>query len=398
MDMASHYLSRSNLIPRGLVVLLAMLLVSCGGDSTPATTQDEPPAPAAQTRPFYMGFTPWPYDATTDAVNTTYAKIQQHGDIIDHQLMQGIPWDAAYNQTPYPTNVEGDIQSRVAQTQDGKAVFLAIDSLNALRTGLAEDWTDNGEQARTAPWDSRDFDSPEVITAYTNFALDMIARFNPVYFNYATEASELILLKDQNQQPDLTAFNRFKVFAEAVYTNIKQVYPDLKLTVSIAMKTPGSDEMALIQQQIAAILPYVDVIGVSVYPYVFYNHAGRDDPANLPDNWLSQIQQIAPDKPIVITETGWIAEPLQIATYGIDINGSEDAQRRYVEALLAESERLDVEFIIWWSLIDFQALWEGVLGSDELAAIWRDIGLYDEQVQARAALSVWDAMYQRPRQ
>ena len=172
------------MLPRVLVILLAMLLAACGSEST--STQGEPATPTIQTRPFYMGFTPWPYDATQDAVNTTYTKIQQHGDIIDHQLMQGIPWEAAYNQTAYPNNVEGDIQSRIAQTQDGKAVFLAIDSLNALRTGLAEDWTDSGEQTRTPPWDGRDFDSPEVITAYTNFALDMIARFNPVYFNYAT--------------------------------------------------------------------------------------------------------------------------------------------------------------------------------------------------------------------
>lgn len=344
-----------------------------------------------------MGFTPWPYDATQDAIDTTYQKIQQHGDIIDHQLMQGIPWDAALDKTAYPAAVEGDIQSRLAQTQANRAVFLAIDSLNAMRTGLAGNWTDSGEQPRTSPWDGRDFDSPEVITAYTNFALDLIERFRPAYFNYATEASELILRKDQNQNPDLTTFNRFKIFARDVYTRIKQVYPDLKLTVSIAMKTPGSEEMRLIKQEIAAILPYVDVIGVSVYPYVFYNHAGREDPDNLPADWLSQIKQVAPGKPVVITETGWIAQPLQIATYGIDIAGSEDSQRRYVEALLAESEQLDVEFIIWWSLIDFQALWEGALGKDDIAAIWRDIGLYDEQLQARPALSVWQQYLQRPK-
>ena len=44
------------------------------------------------------------------------------------------------------------------------------------------------------------------------------------------------------------------------------------------------------------------------------------------------------------------------------------------------------------------ALWENALGSDDLAAIWRDIGLYDEQLQARSALEVWDNALQRPRQ
>ena len=335
-----------------------------------------------------MGFTPWPYDATVDAINTTYAKIQAHGDIIDHQLMQGIPWDEAFNQTAYPQKVEDDIQARLSQTRADKAVFLAIDSLNGMRTALANNWGTTGEEPRTAPWDTRDFNSQEVITAYTSFALDMIDRFKPLYFNYATEASELIL-------NDLATYNRFKEFAQAVYTNIKAVYPDLKLTVSVAMKSPGSSEMTLIKQQIADILPYVDVIGVSVYPYVFYNHAGREDPANLPADWLSQIRQVAPGKPVVITETGWIAERLQIPAYGIDIAGSEALQQQYVETLLAESEQLGVEFVIWWSLIDFQALWEGALGSDDVAAIWRDIGLYDEQVQPRAALNAWQQYLDR---
>jgi len=40
-------------------------------------------------------------------------------------------------------------------------------------------------------------------------------------------------------------------------------------------------------------------------------------------------------------------------------------------------------------LIDFQAFWEGVLGQDDLAAIWRDIGLYDEMVQERTGLTDW---------
>ena len=57
-----------------------------------------------------------------------------------------------------------------------------------------------------------------------------------------------------------------------------------------------------------------------------------------------------------------------------------------------------MEFVIWWSLIDFQALWSGALGGDELAAIWRDTGLYDEQLQARPGLEVWQQYLQREKQ
>ena len=55
-----------------LLLALSGLLVGCdsegGGDDSPAPT---PPA-MGEPRPFYMGFTPWPYDSTLDALNTKW--------------------------------------------------------------------------------------------------------------------------------------------------------------------------------------------------------------------------------------------------------------------------------------------------------------------------------------
>ena len=364
------------------LAVVLLFVTGCGGTV--------PPDAGRVQRSFYMGFTPWPYDATPTAFTTTYEKLNANGDMVDHQIMQGIPWEEAYNGTAYPTAVENDLNGRLSLTNPDKVIFLAIDSLNPARDGLANNWGANGEEPRSGAWANRDFDSQEVIDAYVNFASDLIDRFQPAYFNYATEGSELIL-------KDLTTFNRFKVFAREVYNRLKARYPDLKLLFSISLKSPGSDEMTSVKTNIADILDYVDVIGVSVYPYIFFNHADKGDPANLPDNWLSQITDIAPGKPIVVTETGWIAEDLILPTFGVNVPGNEGYQKAYVSKLLEESNRLGVEFVIWWSIIDFQALWDGALMQDEVAAIWRDIGLYDEQVQPRAGLSVWQSYLARER-
>jgi hypothetical protein len=48
-------------------------------------------------------------------------------------------------------------------------------------------------------------------------------------------------------------------------------------------------------------------------------------------------------------------------------------------------------------LIDFQAFWEGDLMQDDLAAIWRDIGLYDETVQPRPGLANWKQYFDKPK-
>ena len=367
-------------------VIVLIFVAGCGGSVSPDM--------ALAQRSFYMGFTPWPYDATLEAYTTTYDKLNADGDMVDHQLMQGIPWEEAYNVTAYPTAVEADLNGRLSLTNPDKVIFLAIDSLNPARDGLANNWGANGEEPRSGEWVNRNFDSPEVIAAYVNFASDLIDRFQPAYFNYATEASELIL-------KDLTTFTKFKVFAKEVYNRLKARYPDLKLLFSISLKSPGSSEMTLVKTNIADILQYVDVIGVSVYPYIFFNHADKGNPANLPANWLSQITDIAPGKPIVITETGWIAETLVLnlsnQNISITVNSNESDQKAYVTELLEESNRLGVEFVIWWSIIDFQALWNGALMQDEVAAIWRDIGLYDEQVQPRPGLSVWKSFLERER-
>lgn len=349
-----------------------LLLTACGGGSSDSVA----------TRSFYMGFTPWPYDATVNAVDTTYQKIELDGDMIHHQIMQGIPWDEAFNETAYPASVEGELSLRLGKAVAGQTVLLSIDSLNSSRTALANNWGSGGEEPRTTPWDVRDFDSPEVITAYTNFALDLIGRFNPTYFNYGTEASELIL-------SDINQYNKFVDFAQQVSANIKAQYPNLKLMTSVALKSPGSTEMNLIKDNLASVLPYVDVLGVSVYPYIFYNHANKGNPDNLPTDWLTQVEALASGKPIAITETGWIAEDLVIDAFAVNIPSNETYQREYVVRLLEESNQLSVEFVVWWSLIDFQALWEGALSEDDLAAIWRDIGLYDELVQERSGLTDW---------
>lgn len=358
-----------------------IFLAACGGEN--GGDGSGGPDGNADTRPYYLGFTPWPYAATTNAVNDTYDRIQNHGDMVAHHLMDGIPWDAAYNDSALPAGVETDINGRLGSTLDGKAIYLAVDAVNSARDGLAPDWTDAGSQPRTAPWDSRGFADPEVIQAYSNFALDMIERFDPDYFNYASEVSELIL-----NDPD--RFDDFVTFAEGVASNIRAEHPALPLMVSAALKAPGSVDANAIQAEFGRLRPYIDLVGISVYPYAFFGHAGAGDPANLPDAWLSQIELLAGTLPVAITETGWIAEDLDIASFGLSVDSTPANQADYVETLLARAEALDAEFIVWFSIVDYDDLWENQLGMDDVARIWKDTGFLDESLNERPALNVWD--------
>lgn len=366
------------------VLLTILLLAGCEGDSS--SGDDNNVRFIGTTRSFYMGFTPWLYEATNSALETTYSRLVNHGDIIKHHLLGGIPWQEALDGSAYHSNLEAEIQGRLDRTPSNTEVFLAIDSLDSSRTALAPNRGESDNMPLPGAWATRSWSSDEVIDAYLAYATDMITRFQPKYFEYGTEISELLV-------NDPAAFSDYLVFAEAVYTSLKSSFPDLQVMVSIALKSPGSAEMQAIEANIAAVLSYSDIVGISVYPYVFFSHLDRGDPANLPDNWLSQVENFAAGKPLAISETGWIGEDLEISDFSYSESSNQSKQNAYLEELLETAEQLGMPFVIWWTATDFDTLWTDTLGEDPLAKIWKDIGLYDENQIPRTALATWDAWF-----
>ncbi len=363
-----------------IVTMLMWLCLGCSsGDNS-----EEP------SRSFSMAFTPWPYAGTVDAVSDTYTKIQSHGEIINQRIDSGVPSPEAFaNQATYHDSVEGDLSQRLLNTSVGIPVILSVCPLNTARNAPADYWADGTNLPRPVPWNTYDFGDPELVSAYVNFLRNLIARFNPDYCNYGIEATEYIR-NNPSRADDLFGF------LQAVYDAIKLTEPDLPLFISVTLQAPGSSDAALIQGYASQIVACSDLLGVSTYGYVFYGHAGSGNPANLPSDWLSQAESYAPGLPIAITETGWLAEDLDIPTYSLIIEGSAAWQAEYVRALLIEADRLNVEFVTWFTVADFDILWQGLLGRDPLAQIWRDTGLYDGNIQSREALDIWETWLRRP--
>lgn len=341
-------------------------------------------------RPFKMGFTAWPYDFTSAAYTWTYDKINQYGDIVAHHFKDGLPWDEAYaDDATYPAQVETHITDRVSGTDPGKSVFITIDSLTQNRDQLIGEFGVSGQEPRSAPWDTRDFDSPEVITAYSNYAINVIGRFsNVTHFCYGAEVSELYAV--DFAQPG--QWDKYLTFSAGVYANIKAAYPAVKVMCSMVLKTPGTAEYTAWIGQFARIANYTDVAGISVYPYAFFLPFTDVRPDELVSNWLTQATAIAPGKPLAITETGWIAENINVITPALTATSTPAIQDQYLQKLLNESIYLDMEFVIWWCIADFDDGWDSTLSAIPEAAaslIWKDIGLYDGDQLARQSLTTW---------
>lgn len=377
-------------IKKVMILGLAISLVACdsksNSDESPQNNVDnqEP-----QSRNLQLGMTSWPYDVSLDALENLYSIVRQNSDFVAHHLQGGIPWDEALADQNYSDNLESIIDQRLDLNGDS-LVYLSIDPLNAARDGLALYWGDNENEALPAEWQNRSFDSDQVIQAYINFANDMIRRFEPSYFNMAAEASEYLL----NQPED---FEKLEVFIREVYAQLKAEHPDVIFLTSIAAKSPDSQEAQIIRDGYSQLVRHSDMLGISIYPFAFFEHQNKGDPDTLPQDWLSQFISIANSKPMAITETGWPAEDLVIDEYQLNLSISEADQSQYVTMLLNEGQKLDLQFINWFAVVDYDALWEIALGQDNLSRIWRDTGLISEELEERPALQVWQDLLSQSR-
>mgnify|MGYP000959757851 FL=1 len=90
------------------------------------------------TRSFYMGMTPWPADFTIAEVDTAYSFINNHCDIISHHFDDGIPYEEAYLNQPFPAAMQQDVQTRLNKTAPGKKIILSVAALNISRGEKAD--------------------------------------------------------------------------------------------------------------------------------------------------------------------------------------------------------------------------------------------------------------------
>lgn len=353
-------------------------------------------------RRFFLSFTVWPYDATVAAIQDTYVKIKQEGDTITHHLQGGIPWqDALDGELAYHPSIESDLcgrlqltypQSNITPDASGRCfapslatrrpIYLALDSLDQTRQQQAGYWDANESEplAQHAPWDTYEFDDVRVSDAYASFALAMIDRFKPALLNIGTESSELLLHDEQR-------YNKYVIFIERVAQKLKAQHPQLPLLISVALKSPDSAEALKMKALLPSLIQHIDVVGVSVYPYAFFDPR-VSDPAQLPARWLSQVNDYTAGRPIAITETGWIAQTLNVPTYGLNVAADEQTQRAFVQQLFDECQQLQCVLINWFTVADYDRLWQ-FIGQDPVSHLWRDTGLYDDALIARPALLLW---------
>lgn len=305
-------------------------------------------------RSFLMGFTPWPYDATVEAVEWTYDAINENGDIISHHMEEGVPWPEAYAGESFTDEFQTEIASRVERYQADKKILLSVSPLNMGRDGMALYRGSSESMALPLPWDSYDLNSNEVKTAYLNYIERMVELFKPDYLIIGIEVNLLIRNSPVLWEPYIELHNY-------VYTQIKKKYPDLPTGVSVFCVpyfpdwSPEDDleEQLIGLKQLEASS---DFIAFSVHPFMSALTAEK-----FPDDYLKKLFEIT-TKPVAVSESSYPAQYWQTITKPIiDFNGTPEKQEKFLSSLLNESNIYESLFVIWFSIHDYDALWEGAL-------------------------------------
>ncbi|MBI2425525.1 MAG: hypothetical protein HYV27_22055 [Candidatus Hydrogenedentes bacterium] len=344
-------------------------------------------------RPFYMGFQKFPYDISPGAQEETLALVQEHADIVSMHIENGVPWQEAYDETTYPAAVTDELELLRDGLEEGTEVVLAPVCFSGNRRHIAGYW--GGEMAY--PWNTRDFGDTEVREAYVNWALYLIDFFDPIYFAHGVECGGYLAFRTEAE------WDEFVGFCDYVENAIHAVHPTLPIGVSVALGNWESQQMRQLREFLPDVLPYVDFVGCSSYPYFAYNTgvAKAGDPQYLPINWLTQLQQLAgPGKGIAVLESSLIAEDwdlyLECIETTVTVEASEALQEDYVEKLIDESDELNMEFLIWFNIADYDAFFYNAYAEIQGTSLWRDTGLHDGDLLPRSGLTVWDDALDRP--
>ena len=350
----------------------SLALGSCA--TQPTTTEDG-------TRPFRMGFTPWPADLTVEGVTTSMNFAHEHGDIVSIMMNGGLPWQEALENRAFSSDVQRQLAYRPPQ---GKKLFVSISVLDTGREGLAPYWGEHDNMPLPANWTGLAMNDPKVKKAYLAFCLRVIDRMHPDYLAIGVENNVLL-----SKRP--TKWAELKELHRDTYLGLKRSYPSLPVLfttdighyLKFAPEAKGKDQ----QGEVAEMMKYSDLFAMSLYPYF-----NLDFKAAMSPGFLDFARMF--HKPIAVSESGMTSRDVTLKSYHVTLNGSEAKQRQFTESLLAIAKRDRYEFVINFATTDFEKLVAKLPpASSDLASIWAFTGMQTSSSAPKPAQVPWDRFY-----
>lgn len=343
------------------------------------------PLAGAEARPLF-GFTPFPYDATEQAVVKVQGLLKDNATIYALHFDDGVPWEEMIDGKPMPKKIQNEWDGLVRSAPQGRPVYLGLTPLAKDRKSLAPG---RGEKDYLPlPWSLKlaALDNDKVKAAYLEYAQRAVKQFKPDYLNLGIEAGEMAA-RDPKHWP------QFVSLYQHVATALKRDYPKMMIGISFGLQSLRKPEVA---ERAKGLIEMSDYVGLSFYPHAspfgerFGDPALRDgdDAWREPLDWIRAYTR----KPIAICETGFLTQTVTLNSFKLTMKGTPDGQVRYVRELAQFAERDNYLFVVWFLAVDYDKLYKrmgGDVESNEVNLLWRNVGLWDGEVRPKPALEEW---------
>ena len=346
-------------------LLALMLLFGCAAST-------DPPAPASGARTYRMGFSPIPPRLSTAEVLRTADEMSKHADAA--LMVLDIPWAALLADTSAALLVRRDqLQLARLLTQRGVPLVVQLEPANGL---------DRGAEAAALVALGRSITEPAVQRAYREYvaAFDSIVR--PDYLIVAVETNLIRAASKPSVYAALVAMSNAAAAERRAAGSTTKLMVSVQVDVAWGRLEGSSGSFAGIARD-RADFPFVDVLGLSSYPYL----AGFKTPEEIPLDYYSRLTAGAP-LPMIVTEGGWTSGSVA------GVASSPELQARYIrrQMQLADAAKLLGVFQITFTDLDVASY---NLPAGSILPLFAQLGLVDASYRAKPALAVWDSVLKR---
>ena len=116
--------------------------------------------------PPYFGFTPFPYDFSSEAQEKVYDLMANNSNLFALHLDNGIPWQESIDNRPYPEKIQREWNEWRNRIPKGHQVYLGLAPLGKDRKTLAPARGERDGLQMPAKLSKANLDDPKVKEAY----------------------------------------------------------------------------------------------------------------------------------------------------------------------------------------------------------------------------------------
>jgi hypothetical protein len=357
----------------GLLVLtlVALLAAGCRAERLSAVeefAQRERPL-SGPARGYLLGFSEVPARLSTEALVEAYELAAHYGEVL--LVQRPVSWAEFLPGATVSSKVEEDL---VAVRESTRA--------RGLQTVLALDPFDAGSRGRLlglpSAYTGRTLADPALRAAFVAQAAYIARTVEPAYLVLGTEVNATF-----ERNPE--AYTAFVDAYHEAYEAVKAIRPETQVLVSFQYEellgvVPELPPHAPRWELLEHFEGVLDAIGVTSYPSFAYPTARK-----VPLDYYHQLRERT-DLPVVFVAVGYSSSQ---ARDGLN-SSTPPEQRRFLQRLLEDAERLGAPVVIWFAGRD-----PGFATSPPYDLL-AHIGLRTALNQPKEAWPVWEAASNQP--